>query len=642
MGQPGRDHQETPFQRAHQIERSASVSGSSARKQAPLSPLHEHLLALQRSAGNTAVAQAFQAGTRSAPDEATATQAPTVQRYQAGAPGHGGIEAEALHQAGFGGTMTGGEIGSIYFGNWMRDFSQIGNAHDPKMLAVLNVLAMGEFNRRLSAEEIGGYLPSEHLDRPTTGVTKSDVGEASLAAMDKKEEAALSDAQRLWVNEEHQPGFKQEIADRVKASHLPSYIEVGKEHSKRELRFAATHRRGDPAAMAAIGNGLHAVEDYFSHSNFVDAAVYMLVRDRELPASSPIYKGIVERGRHLDYDPSGGIAHHQHRAEIFSGSVRKAGNNAVSMLEILESEIKTGSLQKAAILGAIRVGWVTGAEIGGKALGTVGKYGGGVIGTPIGAVGGGVVGAGRGAAEGWHKGHGIKKLWTGTKGFFGGLFHGTKSGAVAGWHEGSELGRKGLGAAGRVAGGVITAAIAGAAITAVVAAIDALILAAKAAQTGVRAGAAVGGGIKGGATGGVTGMKSGAAAGWHAPSDEAIKDRETRKAMKADRAARDPLPNHSQLAKDDTDHPLYGVSRSLAVVADREIGRAMIEAWGRPGDRTAAAAVANLVDKFVCHPADNDWWKDPLMRAATGHGLKGKLTLPAAAAKTGRVPVPVR
>src|SRR5213075_1958539 len=65
---------------------------------------------------------------------------------------------------------------------------------------------------------------------------------------------------------------------------------------------------------------------------------------------------------------------------------------------------------KAAILGAIRVGSVSGAEIGGKALGTVGKYGGGVIGTSIGAVGGGVVGAGRGAALGgrlaqknWHQ-----------------------------------------------------------------------------------------------------------------------------------------------------------------------------------------------------------------------------------------------
>jgi Heterokaryon incompatibility protein Het-C len=670
MGQPGRYHQNTPSQHARRIERPASIERAPAPKQPPVSPLHERILALQRTAGNAAVTQALQAGPL-APVATAAPDVTAVQRYQAGEPGHGGIEAEALHGAGFGGTMTEGEIGSIYVGNWMRDFSQIGNAHDPMLLMLLNVLSMGEFNRQLSAEQIGGYLPSEHVDRPTTGVVKTDVGEASLAAMDKKEEASLSDAQRVWVNEEHQPGFKHEIEERVKASHLPTYIEVGKEHSKRELRFAATHLRGDPAGMAAIGNGLHAVEDYFSHSNFVDAAVYMLVRDHELPASSPIYKGLVERGKHLDYDPSGGIASHQRRAQIFSGSVRKVGNDAVSKLEVLESEIKTGSLQKAAILGAIRMGWVTGAEVGGKVLGTAGKYAGGVIGAPIGAVGGGVVGAGRGAAKGWHEGHGIKKLWTGTKGLVGGLFHGTKSGGAAGWHEGSELGRKGLGAAGRVAGGVITAAVAGAALTAVVALMDSLIFAAKGIQTGIQAGAAAGAGAvsgvvgagrgaaerwrkghglgkvigaaKGAATGGATGVKSGATAGWHAASDDAMKDSETRKAMKADRAARDSLPNHSQLAKDDTDHPLYGVSRSLAVVADREIGKAMIEAWSRPGDRTAVEAVTKLVDKFVCHPADNDWWKDPLMRAATGHGLKAELTLPAAAAaKPGRARQPVR
>jgi hypothetical protein len=669
MGQPGRDRQETPSKHARQTEHRTSVAGSAAHARPPLSPIEERLLALQRTAGNAAVAQALLADAP-AQSLAAASPAPTLQRYQAGEPGHGGIEAEALHQAGFGGTMTEGEIGSVYFGNWMRDFSQIGNAHDPMMLKLLQVLAMGEFNRQLTAEEIGGYLPSEHLDRPTTGVVKSDVGEASLAAMDKKEEAALSDAQRVWVNEEHQPGFKQEIAERAKASHLPEYIEVGKEHSKRELRFAATHQRGDPAGMAAIGNGLHAVEDYFSHSNFVDAAVYTLVRDRELPVSSPIYQGLLERGKRLDYDPSGGLASHQRRAQIFSGSVRKAGNNTVSMLEVLESEIKTGSLQKAAILGAIRMGWATGAEAGGKVFGTAGKYAGGVIGAPIGAVGGGVVGAGRGAAEGWHKGRGIRKLWTGTKGFFGGLYHGTRSGGAAGWHEGSELGRKGLGAAGRVAGGVVTAALAGAALAAVVAVVDALIVAAKGTQKIAQVGAAAGVGVAQGvagagrgaaegwrkghglgkvtgaagraATGGAGGVKSGAATGWHGPSDEAIADRATRKAMKADRAAGDPLPNHSQLAKDDTDHPLYGVSRSLAVVADREIGSAMIEAWSRPGDKAAVERVTRLVDKFVSHPADNDWWKDPLMRAATGHGLKGELTLPGQAAQPARAPAPVR
>ena len=65
----------------------------------------------------------------------------------------------------------------------------------------------------------------------------------------------------------------------------------------------------------------------------------------------------------------------------------------------------------------------------------------------------------------------------------------------------------------------------------------------------------------------------------------------------------------------------------------------LIEAWSRPGDKAAVEEVTRLVDTFVGHPADNDWWNDPLVRAATGHVLKGKLTLPASAApKPGRAP----
>ncbi|HET9849413.1 MAG TPA: HET-C-related protein [Candidatus Dormibacteraeota bacterium] len=625
-------------------------------------------LAIQRTAGNAALTQLLQPreSATTSPHPALPYDTPVVQRYQAGEPGHGGIEADALHQAGFGGTMTEGEIGKTYFGNWMRDFSQVGNAHDPMMLLVLNVLAMGEFNRQLTAEDIGGYVPSEHLDRPTAGVTKADVGEAALPAMDKKDEAKLSDAQRLWIKEEQDPSFKEMIRQRAAASHLPTYIEVGKEHSKRMLHFAATHKRGDPAVMAAIGNGLHAVEDYFSHSDFVDAAIYMLVRDHELPASSPLYKGIVGRRKQLDYDPSGGLAHGARRAQIYSGSVRPEGNAMVSKLEILESEIRSGALHKAAILGALRLGWVKGGEYGEKGLGAVGKVAGGVIGAPIGLVAGAGAGAGRGAAKGWHEGHGIKKLWTGTKGFFGGLFHGGKSGTVEGWQTGGELGKKGLGAVGRVAGELITPAIAAAAVAAVLAVVDGLIVAAKAAQKGIQAGAAavqgtvsgvagaakgiakgwsqghglgkVTGAMKEGASGGARGAGSGAAKGWHSASDEAIEVHYINKATKTDRVAKDPLPNHSQLAKDDTGHPLYGVSRSLAIVADREIGRAMIAAWEKPGNKAAVEAVENLVDTFVCHPADNPWWKQPLKDVATGNPLKAEYTLPALAAQ----PAPTR
>ena len=187
-------------------------------------------LAIQRTAGNAALTQLLQPreSATTSPHPALLHDTPVVQRYQAGEPGHGGIEADALHQAGFGGTMTEGEIGKTYFGNWMRDFSQVGNAHDPKMLLVLNVLAMGEFNRQLTAEDIGGYVPSEHLDRPTAGVTKADVGEAALPAMGKKDEASLSDAQRLWIKEEQDRSFKEMIRQRAAASHLPTYIEVGK------------------------------------------------------------------------------------------------------------------------------------------------------------------------------------------------------------------------------------------------------------------------------------------------------------------------------------------------------------------------------------------------------------------------------
>ena len=42
-------------------------------------------------------------------------------------------------------------------------------------------------------------------------------------------------------------------------------------------------------------------------------------------------------------------------------------------------------------------------------------------------------------------------------------------------------------------------------------------------------------------------------------------------------------PTHSQIAKDDPDHPLFRASRALAHEADLQIGRAIIEAWRGTG-----------------------------------------------------------
>jgi hypothetical protein len=114
-------------------------------------------------------------------------------------------------------------------------------------------------------------------------------------------------------------------------------------------------------------------------------------------------------------------------------------------------------------------------------------------------------------------------------------------------------------------------------------------------------------------------------------------------------------PTHSELSKDAPSHQLFDASTALAAEADREIGKAMLAAWastpapaaasgsatgGAPAPAPAAVggggadggmatatapataptftpeqeAVAALVDKYVCNPAQQSWW-EPVIKA---------------------------
>ena len=69
---------------------------------------------------------------------------PTVQRFLAGEDGHGGIEEHAQEDAG----LTEKEYNEGYYGNWLRDFSQLmekDSPDDPDTLETIRVLATGEF-----------------------------------------------------------------------------------------------------------------------------------------------------------------------------------------------------------------------------------------------------------------------------------------------------------------------------------------------------------------------------------------------------------------------------------------------------------------------------------------------------------------
>jgi hypothetical protein len=517
-----------------------------------------------------------------------------VQRFEAGPRGHGGIEEEALRQAGFQGSLGEGEIGAVYFGNWLRDFSQIGDArHTWWLRQVLNILSMGIFNRPVTAEELGGYVASEHLDNPLGGGSVEDPIESDW---NKGFTDAMNTEQWKWHQAQQDKDFKKAIDQKKARSHLPDYLEVGKEHAKRELTSAARLGRS-PDGLAAMGNGLHAMEDYFAHSNFTDACLYMLVADGSLSSQSPIYTKLAARGADLNYDPSGGVAGGAARPAIMTGTVRETGNKDVSLLEELRSEIKSGWLTKAAIIGSARLSAKKAGVAGATVGGVIGKGIGGALGVLPGAAIGGVSGALHGAAEGWREGHGIWAPLKAIGGFFRGLFSGMAGGAV----EGATIGANVLGAAGAYAGGTVVGGIAGLAAGSSLAAVIALI----------DAGIAV-----------YVGRKRRYDDKMRQYQRDAYRnDRKAEQTQTAPKRAGAALdPNHSQLAKDDLDHPIHTAARALAVHVDSKMGRLMIEAWDSGAAPKQVKALEDAVDEFVSNPADRKWWRQPLLQELTKEG----------------------
>jgi hypothetical protein len=498
----------------------------------------------------------------------------TIHRFLAGEAGHGGIEEEALQDAGF----SKEQAHETYFGNWLRDFSQMPGSEDPSgaWLEFIKILATGEFGRAPTEQELGNYLASEHVDRPDGGDSPEAPGidAAHLA----KRRAAMSGSQRQWFDQEQTPAFQAMIAKASTASGLPEYIERAKQHVKQQLAEAAQLGRTQ-AGEHALGNGLHAVEDYFAHSNFIEVALAQLVGEHQLEADNPA----VAAAKHYpgDIDPAKLGPDNRGRPKIVTGTSAPGPSHSVGLMEVMKAELKNSEIRAAFIKGAsIRYGWNAPRAAGRAALGAVGGVIGGGLGAIGGAVGGLVVGAGKGAAAGWRGAHHwYTKPFAAIGGLFAGAFkgagHGAKAGAEAGWRKGKSIG----GAIGNVLGGAVGVAL----TPAVFAVIYPLYLLAS-----------IGGGVAGPLTEG------------------AVNRRMEKKSL----ATIDPKgalnPTHSQIAKDDIEHPLHRAAARLAHDVDVAIGKVMIEVW--MGKRPVSDA-QRLIDIYMAHPKDGDWWRSTLSQA---------------------------
>jgi len=542
-------------------------------------------------AGDTHVSVA--PGAPGSSGSASSLQRVQIQRYQAGDTGHGGIEARALTSPDVG--MTSDQASQVYFGNWLRDLSQL----PPKALPLINVLALGEFNREVTQADLGTYVPSEHLDNPEGGGTVEDPRIQALEHSTNPAERAQFEAALAKLSPEQRAAYDQEQAHRAeiteaaRTSGLPEYIEVGKFHAKQTL-IQAIGAGATPGGRELMGNALHAIEDYYSHSNFVEACIFMLYRSGA--AVGPLVDRMAQTELGSNAALAGGLDA-TGNPQIVTGTYAPGANDWVSRFELIKTEIEHGQLTRAFALGWLRQQGMQGAELGkrlgGGVLGGVGGVVGAVAGGAVGAVGG----AAAGAAQGWATHSGLSAVGHAITGFFSGGAEGLASGGSAGYREGEAEGEAiGSSVGGDV--GQVVGEVTGT-LEEIVAAVGVAALMIALPEIAVALAALVA-----------------------AAETDVVAEHETKESATQAKDLGLSGPTHSQLAKDAPDNPLFGVSVQLAEAADREIGAAMQAAWSAADPATTPPPpeitdpVTNLVDKFVSAPASDAWWQSIVLAAA--------------------------
>ncbi len=256
----------------------------------------------------------------------------TARRFGAGVHGHGGIESEAASGSK---ELDPNDprkegVSEIYSGNFMRDMNQLNvpkviegleglpkdvtspkgakigakGAHDVTS-AIIQALAIIELGPKAAglvtggengtADHIGAYRTEEHIDNPMgTGGADTVVKNTDPTAKDKNgnkieigapkvpdavvgdkgpapvidKDLAAQEQGSAWKGLQVENAKLYEISGSGLGNHIYNSVEATK---KRWLH--ATDLGPTPDGRSEFGAGSHAVEDYFSHSNFVEVAL---------------------------------------------------------------------------------------------------------------------------------------------------------------------------------------------------------------------------------------------------------------------------------------------------------------------------------------------------------------------------------
>jgi hypothetical protein len=282
----------------------------------------QQILALQRGAGNAAVSRALR---------------PQIMRFDAAGGGHQGMERDVAGLDPHGGLANPTRLGekdpaagtreagvnAVYSGNFMQDFSQINTPMflgtmsklpkdpmgDPKGKAIgmggaeaistslIRALAILEVGPRLANSVVAGnmqqYRPEQHVDQPigysaATDTVVRDSKSGDLRPGRRAVEGGVKPGQKIGrgpvdtVDKDRDrelagsavPGIQVENPELFKASPagLQNHIYNSSEWVKNHWLQAAQQGPNDLGRFH-LGAGMHAIEDYFAHSNFIEVGL---------------------------------------------------------------------------------------------------------------------------------------------------------------------------------------------------------------------------------------------------------------------------------------------------------------------------------------------------------------------------------
>ncbi|CAZ81245.1 unnamed protein product [Tuber melanosporum] len=182
------------------------------------------------------------------------------------------------------------DVKRVYFGNWLRDYSQavdvgaLKYVEGPTVRLLLSILsfmtfgyATGEFE--VTDERLGCYRPEEHIDNPKDYADNEDA-----RRYDPRLRGPVDEATELSVDP--QTGMKNYIAnERIRnlRSGDPMCTSAGlvRHLFGRSIQLARNYgQTGNKAelyeALRLMGTGLHCLEDFSAHSNYIELALIEL------------------------------------------------------------------------------------------------------------------------------------------------------------------------------------------------------------------------------------------------------------------------------------------------------------------------------------------------------------------------------